>query len=563
MEISLARKESWKRSLISCWRFISLRKSRSGKGWRLELFLPRIIFLAFFFGVFCYVLAVIALYTWRSNVPQNQVRFVDIALPWNWPGMNERLSMTNLRQAEQNLEEHKFKEAWHEVNAAVRRYPANFEARLLMGRLMAASNPEGALQILRAGYRFGYPEQPDYAALFLALALRLEDFEALSAVLPTMIDHLAKQPETEENKRRIESYFVVLLQAQMRIGNYVGALRALDDVGQYKLQMQTLPIRLLVLSKMGSFTEFDQLVSTLPLRERDSGPILMLRAQAAYERGDIEGAQTYIGRALAGNQQQWSTYMDGIKLLLRMGQVRKAEEYVDLYLYYNGNNQQAIQRLAAALTDWPSSYLVGKIKLWSLASNSQMYPMLLFYEVQALFREGKFHESKERYDNWVQYVPQNHRDYRYVEAYAALFDMVLAESEGARQRLLDTLAAQVKAGNPFQEEVYWVAADALRKMARFDLAEAIINQGVSVYPNTLTLPKLRKQVREDRAAAATGGIRPSSRSQSSGWELDLESTLPQKAGAAAAAAGQAVSNDANGIILNVDSISLDAEPEAK
>lgn len=524
MEVSLARKEPWKQSLIYCWRFLSLRRLRAkGKrGWRLELFLQRTLLLGLIMAVLGYGVAVVALYSWRSTVPFNQVRLVDIAFPWNWSHMKQRLSLTDLERAKHHLEEKEFREAYIAVTAATGRDPKNFEARLLRASMMAGSDPENAIRMLRSGYRVGMPADENYNSLFLALSLRLEDFDSLREVLPLLIQQLHKQERTEEVTRRLSSYYVVLLQSQMKLRDYVSALRTLEAMEKDNLQVAILPLRLLLLIRMGSFEEFDRTVAALPLRERDSAPLLMLRAQAAYERNEIQNAETYIGRALSSPQQNWNVYMDGIKLLLRMGQVQKAEEYVDLFLHYNGNNQQAIQRLAAALTDWPSSYLVSKIKLWSVISNNQLYPMLLFFEIQALFREGNFIDAKNRFDSWVMYVPQTHKDYRYVTAYSALFDAVLADSESTRSRLLDTLQAQVRNGTPFQEEIYWVAADAMRKVGRYDLAETIIAQGMSVYPNTLTLGSLRRKLREERAGIQSGAAQSSPQRRASGWESDAD-----------------------------------------
>lgn len=526
MEVSLARKEPWKQSLISCWRFLSVRKVRKGKGsgWRIELSLQRMALLSGFMAALLYVAAVIALYSWRSAVPHNQVRLADIAFPWNWPGMNKRLALTNLKQAESSLEQKEYRQAYVEVSAAVRRDPANFEARLLRASMMAGSDPEGATRLLRAGYRVGTPSIENYNSLFLALSLRLEDFDALREVLPLLIRELKKEERTEDMVRRLSSYYVVLLQSQMKLRDYMAALNTLERMESDHLQMAILPLRLLLLIRMGSFEEFDRQVAALPLRERDSAPLLMLRAQAAYERNEIQDAEVYVGRALASPQQNWNIYMDGIKLLLRMGQMEKAEQYVDLYLYYNGNNAQAVQRLGAALTDWPSSHLVGKVKLWSLVSQSQLYPMLLFFEVQALFREGNFIVAKERFDNWLTYVPENHKDYRYVDAYRALFGAVLTDSESTRMRLLEALQEQVQNGNPYQEEIYWVAADAMRKVGRYDLAETIITQGMSVYPNTLTLGSLRRVLREERAGLQ--GSTPMQRAATpAGWHGEVENPL--------------------------------------
>lgn len=541
MEVGFARKESWKQSLVSCWRFLSVRRSRKKDGsanWRIELSLRRSLILGLFLGAVLYAVAVTALYAWRSRVPHNQVRLVDIALPWNWPQMNKRLSMTNFKQAEYSLEQKEYKEAFVNVRAAVGRDPANLKARLLLASMLVGSNPDSAVRILRLGYKEGIPEDENYNSLFLALSLRLEDFGALREVLPLMIEQIRGEKRTDEVTRRMNSYYVVLIQSQMKLQDYVGALHTLDRMEKDELGGAVLPLRLLLLIRMGAFEKFDSLVATLPLRERNSPEILMLRAQAAYERGEIQDAQTYIGRTLGSQPQNWSVYVDGIRLLLRMGQMEEAERVVDTFLHNNGSNLQAIQRLAAALTDWPSSHLVNKIKLWSLIRQGQMYPMLLFFEMQALFREGNFIDAKERFESWISYVPPNHKDYRYVDAYRALFDAVFASGESNRQRLLDTLIEQARTGTPYQEEIYWVAADAMGRIGRYDLADSIITQGMSVYPNTLTLGSLRRKLREARLGvqnpnALRGG-------QATGWQADetitigtemLENTpIPQNSG---------------------------------
>lgn len=527
VEISFARKESWKQSLVSCLRFFSLRKSRNkGGGLRLEIRWQRGLFFMLFAAMVCYALAAVGLYAWRSTVPFNQVRFTDIALPWNWGDMKARLSATNLKRAENNLKEENYREAYIEVRAAVNHYPSNFEARLLMARLLAGSNGESAVQILRRGYQYGLPKDATYDSLFLALAIRLEDYEALADVLPRLIHKLQSEPASEQTQRRIDSYQVVLLQAQMKLNDFVAALQTVDNMEATKSQVQTLPLRLHLLIRMGSFAKFDSIIAQLPRQERESATIVMLRAQAAYERGDIEAAQTYVGRALANNTNNWNTYVDGIKLLLRMDQVRKAEEYVDLYLYYNGSNVPAIQQLAAALTDWPSSYLVNKIKLWSLASNAQLYPVMLFYEVQALFREGKFTEARGIFDNWVQYVPEQHKDYRYVTAYGALFNAVLSNNENTRQQLLEIFEGQAKQNAPFPEEIYLIAADALRKVGRYNLSEAVLAQGSAVYPNSTGMVRLRRTLREERSGIAGASRSGTSRSGSTGWESDADNAMP-------------------------------------
>lgn len=502
-----------------------MRKSRNkGSGWRIELSLQRAFFFGLFMAVVLYVAAVVALYSWRSTVPFNQVRFTDIAFPWNWPQMKERQSLTDLKLAEHHLEQKEYREAYVAVSTAVGRDPANFAARLLRASMMASADADAAVRLLRMGYRVGMPEDENYNSLFLALSLRLEDFDSLSEVLPLLLQQLREQERTEENLRRLNSYYVVLLQSQMKLQDYVAALRTLDQMEKDNLRIELLPLRLLLLTRMGSFDEFDRLVASLPLSERESPAVMILRAQAAYERNEVQNAEVYIGRALTARQQSWNVYMDGIKLLLRMGQVQKAEEYVDLYLYYNGQNAQAVQRLASALTDWPSSYLVNKVKLWTLVGQSQMYPMLLFFEIQALFREGNFIEAKDRFDNWTNYVPREHKDYRYVEAYKALFDAVLADSEATRARLLETLRQTAASGTPFQEEIYWVAADAMRKVGRYELAEAIISQGMNVYPNTLTLGALRRKVREERTGVQSG-VGATDRRETRGWDGEVGNSM--------------------------------------
>lgn len=490
IQIVLVGSESAFVSLKRCWRFFKIKEGRKkhNKALTVEFVPARAAFFAVLVAVIVYFGAAVALYSWRVRVPHNHIGFGDILIaPLNYDRIVRLQGRTNLDQAKEYLEKGRVLEAFYKYRAGVARVPEDHQARMTLAQFYVGSGFRGeATELLIEGLNYGSPEDRRYITLLVAMMRYDSNYPALIRVLPKVLAF----PEMRDDARSCLILRQLLLKAQLVERDYAGIVDTVaminEEPGLENAYQDTVAYALI---RMGAYDEAKAFMDGLEGDVADQPKIMLLRAMLAMETGDFFRARSLYRQLFRDYPAAWRSHMDAILVLIADGREQDAEELLNLYMSMHRRNGSAILAIASRFTDMPDSERVAQVFKSVSRDAPELYGELWFYYVQALVTEGKFDEANLEFQRLLPTAPKDPTSAQIIEAYRLILAAATVRSAGEYTELVDHLLE-----NRFRDEIYWEAAEAMRKVHAYDAAETILNEALSEYPYNRVLSRLRKRV---------------------------------------------------------------------
>jgi len=496
LQIVLVGSDSWATSIRRCWRFarFKLGRKKHGKAFTIELNLKRSICFGALMGFVLYFGGALALYLMRAQMPHNEITYVDIILaPVNLEPMVRKQGVMQIRQARDDLKNENYKEAFFKLRSGVRRVPEDQEARLELAKFYIAWGMDvRATDLLMEGLQYGFPQNPLYLKTFVLLCRKTDNNPALMQAIPIILDY----PEVAENKKARVSMTSLLLRAQIRAGDYAGVVQTADVLNREDTGRIYHDNALFAFLRMGAYEDALINYDTLPPEVIEQPRIILLQGYLKQQLDDEAGAREIFFNLFRDHPTAWREHMDAVLMLHNHGDKRAANSLLDLFLAMHRRNGSALTAISEVFTDLPDSEKVLRVLNNVRFDAPELFGALYFFYVQALVTEGKFDKAKAELEPLKPAAPKDPGSAAVFEAYNRIITAATASSEGEYNSLV-TFAES----NRLDEELYWEAAEAMRKVGAYETSEFILNAGLSEYPFSRLLSKLRNHVLKEQGQA--------------------------------------------------------------
>jgi len=489
LQIVIVGSEDWKTSLGRFWRFLTVKEGRRkhNKAITIELNLRRGLFFSLFAAIALYFAGAVALYGWRLTVRNNHIGFADVLIaPFTLDRISRLQGQTNLDNARELLEQGKFSDAFYNYRAGVARLPEDFEARLELAQFYIAAGyvPEGTDLLVR-GLEHGYPENPDYLKLMLASIQYVDNNPALLKFIPKMLAF----PEVKNSRAKRVAMLQLLLRAQLVEQDFAGVIATSHLLNEEKLEKTFYDTALFARLKMGAFADAESYLESIPESEKKEPDIRLLEAILIYEDRDRSAGRQAFQALFREFPNQWKLQMDAIMFLYQEGDRRASRELMNVYATLHRRNAAALAALAGRLTDAPDSEKVLEFASMIGEFHPQFFGALSFYYVQSLITEGDFAKANQEMELLRPAAPADENEAVIFDAYDLIVKAGVGRSKGEFAALRNHLAE-----HRLPPEVYWEAAEALRKIGEFSTAEMILNSALGKYPFDRSLSRIRDLV---------------------------------------------------------------------
>jgi len=496
LQIVLVGSESWKSSFARCWRFIRFKEGRRkhNKAYTIELNFKRGLFFSVYVAIAMYFLGAVGLYAWRLTVPNNHMTFTDVlAAPFTMKRISRLQGLTNIDDAREYLENGKFTEAFYNFRAGVARVPGDLEARLGLAKLYIASGyvPEGANLLIR-GLDHGYPEDPEYLRILL-LAIRYNDNNpALLRLLPKLLEF----PEVADSTPQRVSILQLLLRAQLIEQDYAGVVQTSERLNDEDIEKTFYDTSLFARLKMGAYVDAEAYLESIPPEEVDQSDIQLLEAILVYLDQSNEAGRREFRQLFVDFPDQWRHQMDAIMFLYDENDTAASETLMNVYATIHRGNPEALTTLTARLADVPDPPRVLEFVKMVGQLEPRLFGAMSFYYVQSLITQGDFVAADRELVPLRMAAPTEGEEGKIFTA----FDLIV-KAGVARSKAEFTELRKFLHENRMTQEIYWEAAEAMRKIGEFSTAEVILNSGLTYFPFSDSLSRLRNLVLQQASAA--------------------------------------------------------------
>ncbi|WP_309385031.1 tetratricopeptide repeat protein [Cerasicoccus frondis] len=496
LQIVLVGSDTWLNSLRRCWNCIRIQpgQRRHNKAISIEVELKRCVWFGLFIAITLYFAGGFGAYLLRARQPFNQITYLDVLqAPINMKNLVRKQGETQILQAREDLKNGQVMKAFYKYRSGVRRIPDDYKARLELAQFyIAAGLIVDAVDLLIDGLEYGYPDQPDYLVTLMKLCQYTDNNPALIRAVPKIMEF----HEIEDNKPLQLAMLKLLLRARLMEADYTGVIDTADHLNEADPNQNYDDTIIFAYLKMGAYGDAEQHMASLDEELADSPKMRLMRGNLMQAQENEAAARQIYHSLFRDYPSAWNTQMDAILLMYSNNDTAAADALLDLYLALHRGNMPAITALASQFTDLPDSKKVRRLMRIVGMESPDMLGMLWFYYVQALVTEGEFEEAKQEYDTIEPAAPKQPEAAPILTAYKLILTAATEKSAGQYNELVTFMES-----NRLLPEVYWEAAEAMRKIRAYEPAERILNAGLERYPFSRMLSNLRKEVLNEQSEA--------------------------------------------------------------
>ncbi|WP_309397225.1 hypothetical protein [Cerasicoccus maritimus] len=494
IQIVLVGSDTWMQSLRRCWNCIRIMPGhrKHNRAISIEVELKRCVWFGFFIAVFLYFAGGFGAYLLRARQPFNQITYLDVLqAPFNMEQLVRKQGETQLLQAREDLKNGQVIQSFYKYRSGVRRIPDDFQARLELAQFYIASGlTVDAVNLLIEGLEYGYPDQSEYLVTLMKLCQYTDNNPAIMRAVPKILEF----NEIEDNEPLKLALLKLLLRAQLMEQNYTGVVDTsyhLNEVDPGRNYDDSIVFAYI---KMGAFGDAEQYLDSLPPEEAANPQLILMRGSLMQAQDNETAARQIFHSIFRDYPSAWNVQMDAILIMYGNGDTAAADALLDLYLAIHRGNMNAITSIAAQFTDLPDSMKVKRLMRIVGMESPDLLGSLWFYYIQALVTEGEFAEAKKEFDTIKPSAPKQPDAAPILSAYEKILVAATQRSAGEYNDLVNFMVA-----NRMVPEIYWEAAEAMRKVKAYDPAERILNAGLEKFPFSRMLSNLRKQVLKERS----------------------------------------------------------------
>lgn len=527
MKFSLKFNSAWKRDLPPGdrrrWilRTLAVRRERvKTTTWHLELHWKRALAGAFGLGVSLYLVAVTALFLWWNRVPGNEVTWLDIATaPARGEHLKRKRGDTAIAQALLRLREKDYVEAFYGLRVGLARSPGNAAGRVTLARMMAGSDPAGALALLENGLKYTPGDLELLRGLFGHLAAtqaqnRLREITA-QLLAPT------HTPALDIAARRL----VVNTRASLLLGAQDAAaaeqlLASLPPGDDTVEERRSTRLRVSALSALGRRDEARQLFATLKRVGLDE---LRLEAELAIDAGDATALESVIRRmkALAPGQPMPVVFAFSAWHRLKRLTLRDLTEQE--FFEFFSSNDAALQLFAATAVNLDLPDAVRRAERVAVASRLSPFAFRVHLTELAL-RRGDFDEAFQRLREWEAVIETLPAPQRFYPEF--INRLTRASVAGGEQQITGLTTHFAEMRGRATAPMYELAVKVLSRAGHANAAREVVELGLRLYPYADPLLRLRPAIvaAAERRAASEAAARTESEVASEGPAVAIPAT---------------------------------------
>ncbi|WP_269539506.1 tetratricopeptide repeat protein [Cerasicoccus fimbriatus] len=496
VQIVLVGSDTWLKSLRRCWSCIRIKPGRRkhNKAISIELELKRLVWFGMFMSILLYLGIGFGAYLLRARQPYNQISYADVLMaPINAKGLVQKQGETQILQARDDLANGQVMQAFYKYRSGVRRVPEDFDARLELAQFyIAAGLYVEAVDLLIEGLDYKYPEKSVYLTSLIQLCQYTENNPAIMRAAPKILNY----PEIEDNQPLKLALLKLLLRAQIIEQDYANAITTADHLNEVDPNAHYHDTITFAYLKMGAYEDARQYLNTLDAETLSEPQLTLMQGYLAQSQEDEAKARKIYHSLFRDHPQAWNAQMDAIILMYANGDTAAADALLDLYLAVHRRNMQAITSIAAQFTDQPDSQKVKRLMRIVGLESPDLFGALWFYYIQALVTEGKFEEAYQEYLAVKPAAPKDPSAAPILGAYKQILEAATQKSAGEYNDLVKYMQT-----HRMVPEIYWEAAEAMRKVRAYETSERILNAGMAAYPFSRMLSSLRKQVLNEQKEA--------------------------------------------------------------
>lgn len=252
--------------------------------------------LAFAVLALLYLGLVTAVHARWSSLPNNHVRWIDVALaPVRWDEFRTRRGDTTIAGAIAALERGEANQAFFDLNAGVALAPGNLKGRALLAELIGYWDPERARTLLREGQAYD-PISPILIEGTFAFFARQQAHDDALAYAAQLLDSQREPALPPATRRLVQN---ARLQTLLTLGRHAEALvvaRTLPDEPATPAGRTTLRATVRALARLGHPDEAFAKLSLLYRADPDSPDLALLEGETALAAADDSRLTTAIRR---------------------------------------------------------------------------------------------------------------------------------------------------------------------------------------------------------------------------------------------------------------------------
>ncbi|MBX3738217.1 MAG: hypothetical protein KF715_16100 [Candidatus Didemnitutus sp.] len=495
MKLSLKLNSAWKRDLppgdrrIWLLRTLALRRERvKTTTWHLELYWKRAFAGAAVVGVSLYLIAATALFLWWNRTPGNEVTWLDIATaPVRGEHLRQKRGDTAIAQALLRLRARDYVEAYYGLRVGLARSPGNVTGRVNLARMMAGSDPAGALTLLEDGLKYA----PGDLELFRVLFGHLAATQSQNRLLDLTADLLAPAhtPALDAVARR----FVANTRASLLLGAHDAAaaealLAALPPGDETVEERRSTRLRVSALSALGRRDEARRLFATLKRVGMDE---LRTEAELAIDAGDATALESVLRRMKAMAPGQPIPGVFAFSAWHRMKRLTLRDLTEQEFFEFFATNDGALQLFAATAVNLDLPDAVRRAERIAVANRLSPFAFRVHLTELAL-RRGDFDEAFQRLREWeasIETLPPAQRFYP-----EFINRLTRASVAGGEQQITGLTSHLVEMRGRATAPMYELAVKVLGRAGHANAAREVVDLGLRIYPYADPLLRLRPGV---------------------------------------------------------------------
>lgn len=464
-------------------------KGRSGSKtlsskWVLEVNLRRLFGFSALGAVCCYLLATVVLFLWRDRKPHNLVTYWDIALPHRWNGITEKLGQSKIKQGMASFENGEYMAAFGQLRSGLARYPADSEARLVLGRLyLAAKRPTLAMTILEKGFEFGTPDR-EYVAVFFNWAMRYSQFELAERISRELLES-GDSVWSGESEIELALVRFRVLQAMEKAEDMLSLCQAIN--AKYPEKPPLHDGEIFALIQLGRLDEALRRIEDYKKLGYTGDELNVLRLKAVIASGDSEEIEKTYAELKKGSPDLASIrteyIMHHVLAENTVGVQGELEEYRWMFAGDVESIDTLCSRLANAGCTQPLQYFMRLVD-----TEPNKYHFMHTLLIQSLLVEEKWEEALQVNRRWLEGLDEE-AEVRVMGKWVELLVESAHHGEPTAAQALLEFLQEVKLPVPVYEQTAKVYA----KLDEWNQVFEVANLGLSTHPFHQGLVALRSE----------------------------------------------------------------------
>lgn len=502
------------------WKCISFRLEyhRHRKHLGIEVVVPRLAICASVALVAGYLGLALAVYGMKASVEENRVTFVDVLLrPFISDGYRRRSGETLIARGMIRTEAVKealqapkgeFKvdddfrrnllEGTRFLRAGVNLVPDDAIARRHLAELLVIQGKvDESIRVLEAGMRGASSHSEVFLPLLVKLAESRGNYDALERILTRML----RFPDIESNAERRTEILRSLVRIQLAARNFAGMLNTSRLIfADLEVNLQPHDAVLVALIELENYDQALEHFESMEPVIQNAPRIRLLRAVLANQLEGPEAMLTALRELVSRRASVDLSDVEAVLYAHEAGQRDAAFELLEIVLSRPISSKLLI-RLGMGAADLPSSDMLKVI----LSFASRVFPTHLgqieYLIGQAYLTEGDWERADASLKAVSQLVASDSEDAETLAVLKEILKVAVERGAGATESLIRRLGAK-----SHDAEIYWEAAEALRKVGASDAAVEILNRGLNFHPYNHAITSLRRQIlqAQDEDVASPG-----------------------------------------------------------